>query len=74
MAFLTYCRLCGGRVSSEADSCLHCGHPSSGSGEDWIAGKAREFLRKNEKIGAIKAVREMTGWDLVEAKLFVESL
>lgn len=74
MAFLSNCRLCGGRVSSEADSCPHCGHPSPAPVGDSVEGKAREFLRKQDKIGAIKAVRAITGWGLAEAKQFVESL
>lgn len=72
MAFLSTCKLCGGRVSSEATSCPHCGHPSPG--EDWLAHRARECLRKNDKIGAIKTVREIAGWDLQKAKQFVEGL
>ena len=39
-----------------------------------VAQTAREYMERQEKIKAIKYVREKTAWGLKEAKDFVESL
>ena len=71
------CRCCGGKVSSEARRCPHCGQPRPfpielGKGlPDWEV-RAREAARTN-KINAIKMVREATGYALEKAKNIVES-
>jgi len=70
MASLSSCRLCGGQVSTEAQACPHCGQPDPC--EQWR--DVRAALNRGNKIEAIKIVIEKTGWDLSQAKEFVESL
>jgi len=70
MPSLTSCRLCGGQVSTEAQACPHCGQPDP-SGQ-W--GDVRAALNRGDKLKAIKMVIDRTGWDLRQAKEFVESL
>jgi ribosomal protein L7/L12 len=73
MATLSACRTCGGKISTEARMCPHCGQPNPY--ESSLAGKVRLILREtNNKITAIKFVREQTGIDLKEAKDLVDSL
>jgi hypothetical protein len=64
------CRTCGGKVSAEARTCPHCGQPFPFT--DRFDG-ARLELNRGNKINAIKLVREITGWDLAEAKRLVDS-
>lgn len=35
--------------------------------------RIHELLRENKRIGAIKAIREETGWDLKKAKALIDS-
>jgi hypothetical protein len=49
------CRCCGGKVSSEAHTCPHCGQPEPFP-HSWAA-EARQYLAQGKKINAIKAVR-----------------
>ena len=69
---LTACKTCDGKVSSEARVCPHCGQPEPY--ESSLAGRARSILKTSNVIEAIKFVREQTGWELKEAKEFVDSL
>jgi len=70
MATLGTCRTCGGKVSSEARACPHCGQPNPS-----LAGleEAQALARMGQKIEAIKMVRERTGRDLKAAKDLVDS-
>jgi hypothetical protein len=70
MAKLGACHCCGGRVSSEAPTCPHCGQPVPFL--DGLDG-ARLELRRGNKINAIKLVREITNLGLKEAKDLVDS-
>jgi len=70
MPNLEICKCCGGKVSSEARTCPHCGQPDPS--EEW--GQVRSMIREGKKIQAIKLVRERTGWDLAKAIQFVDSL
>ena len=72
MAALTACKTCGGKISTEARVCPHCGQPDPD--ESSLAGKVRSILKKTNVIEAVKFVREQTGWGLKEAKDFVDSL
>jgi ribosomal protein L7/L12 len=76
MPRLGICKCCGGRVSSEARLCPHCGQPDPyyDEWEDDEWSEVRIAIRRGDKIEAIKIVREKTGWGLKEAKDFVESL
>ncbi len=72
MAKLGLCKCCLGKVSSEANSCPHCGHPDPYS--DSVDNKVREVLQSKGKVQAIKLYREATGCSLLEGKEYVESL
>jgi hypothetical protein len=72
------CRCCGGKVSSQARSCPHCGQPrpfaleTSAELPDWAL-RALKVLRAGNKIEAIKMVRAAAGYDLKKAKDLVDS-
>jgi ribosomal protein L7/L12 len=73
MATLTACKTCGGKISTEARACPHCGQPDPDGSP--LAEQVRRILRETKnKINAIKLVREQTGMGLKEAKDFVDSL
>lgn len=72
MAKLGVCKSCRGKVSDEARTCPHCGQPDPYD-EQWSA-SLRPFLDRGDLIGAIKLVREITGWGLKEAKDFVDGM
>jgi ribosomal protein L7/L12 len=73
MATLSTCRTCGGKISTEARVCPHCGQPDPDDSS--LAVEVRSILREtNNKITAIKFVREQTGMGLKEAKDLVDSL
>lgn len=42
-------------------------------GEETLA-RARDLVARGKIVHAVKAVREETGWDLLRAKLFVDTL
>jgi large subunit ribosomal protein L7/L12 len=64
-------------VSDEAMSCPHCGQPwpyvSATGTEDPRFSEARQLAKNGRKIEAIKAVRDITGLGLKEAKDLVDS-
>jgi len=70
MAQLMACHCCGGKVSSEAVTCPHCGQPRPAMPP---FDAAREEHRRGNTITAIKMVREATGLGLAEAKQMVDS-
>jgi ribosomal protein L7/L12 len=69
MAILGVCHCCGGRVSSEAKTCPHCGQPLPFIDKFTAA----RLEAKTNKINAIMLVREITGMGLFDAKNLVDS-
>lgn len=78
MALIT-CPECGKQISDKAPVCIHCGYPMQ---EQPTAAPTVPTSKKvaipsfkepsQQKIPAIKVVREITGMGLAEAKEFVE--
>lgn len=67
------CPECGGKVSSEAPACIHCGYPLQ---EHTPASASKKVIIQSmsleSKIGIIRVVREETGLGLADAKSLVE--
>lgn len=70
MPVLGMCRCCRGKVSSEAPTCPHCGQPDPY--DEWL--EVKDLVRLGHPLQAIKLVRDRKGWDLQQAKDFVDSL
>jgi ribosomal protein L7/L12 len=73
MSLLGACKCCKGKVSDEAKHCPHCGQPAPFDSDELIK-IARDYLRRDQKVDAMKYVFERTGWSIKEAKDFVLSL
>lgn len=79
MALIT-CPECGKQISDKAPACIHCGYPlqeqppvttaAVSNSKKVVIPSFSEFSQ--QKIPAIKVVREVTGLGLAEAKEFVE--
>ena len=76
---LIKCPECGKQISDKASVCIHCGYPiqaeqvistSISNSKKVAIPSFSEFSQ--QKIPAIKVVREVTGLGLAEAKEFVE--
>ena len=76
---LINCPECGKQISDKAPACIHCGYPiqteqtvstSISNSKKVAIPSFSEFSQ--QKIPAIKVVREVTGLGLAEAKEFVE--
>lgn len=76
---LIKCPECGKQISDKASACIHCGYPiqaeqviltSISNSKKVAIPSFSEFSQ--QKIPAIKVVREVTGLGLAEAKEFVE--
>lgn len=78
---LIACPECGKQISDKAPACIHCGYPlqeqpstvpiiNSSSSKKVVIPSFNEFSQ--QKIPAIKVVREVLNMGLAEAKEFVE--
>ena len=76
---LINCPECGKQISDKAPACIHCGYPiqteqavltSISNSKKVVIPSFSEFSQ--QKIPAIKVVREVMGLGLAEAKEFVE--
>lgn len=76
---LIKCPECGKEISDKSKHCIHCGYPITQEETTSTSNGCRFFKAilvdyGTEKVKVIKAVREVTGMGLKEAKDFVESL
>ena len=77
---LIKCPECGKEISDRAPACIHCGYPLDN--EPTVKFQSSNHFKKvvipcykehvNEKLTAIKIVREVAGLSLAEAKALVE--
>ena len=69
MPYLTFCKCCARTISSEAETCVHCGQPNP---QDESKSRLIVLARQTgNKIAAIKLIRESNpSLDLKEAKDF----
>lgn len=76
---LINCPECGKQISDKAPACIHCGYPiqTEQAVSTLISNSKKVAIPSfsefsQQKIPAIKVVREVTGLGLAEAKEFVE--
>lgn len=80
---LIKCPECGKEISDKAPACIHCGFPldqleKDNSTESEDNGKSYMLILKTvpveAKVKAIKIMRDIRGWELKEAKDFVDTV
>ncbi|MBR4003151.1 MAG: ribosomal protein L7/L12 [Clostridia bacterium] len=86
---LIKCPECGKEISDKSPACIHCGFPLDTTttkeeptnanivkigGVDYDLTEVIELINKNEKIKAIKILREKTGLGLADAKDVADNL
>lgn len=68
---LGVCICCNGFVGNNAEVCPHCGQTNPFKELDQ---KLYSCIVRNDKMGAIKRVRELFNLDLLDAKYYIDKI
>ena len=70
---LIKCPECGKEISDKSKQCIHCGYPLDELNQNKLFCLELMPVEINQKVKTIKAVREVTGFGLAEAKNIVDN-